>query len=160
MQPKPTPTKLAAFRRIVLNVTIGLALFAVVIALVQPTKWVSDTLFAVSAAVSVASAVLVPILGRVPVLPMDLSAEAARNAGEKAFIRGIFLRFAVVDGAALFGLIAAYVVGSTVPYLVNGAVAIVLMLVFVRPTERHVRAAEQRLDSAGATSRLSEAFGI
>lgn len=160
MQPKPTPTRLALFRRVILNVTIGLVLFAVIIAVLQPTKWVSDTLFAVSAAVSVASAVLAPILGRVPVLPMDLSAEAARTAGEKAFIRGVFLRFVIVDGAALVGLITAYAVGSTVPYLVNGTVAVVLMLVFVRPTQQQVRAAEQRLDSAGASSRLSEAFGI
>jgi hypothetical protein len=160
MQPKPTPTRLAAFRRMFLNVTVGLVLVAVVLALVLPTKWVSNPLFAVSAAVSVASAVLAPMVGRLPVLPTDLPADAARTAGEKAFIRGIFLRFAIVDGAALVGLITTYPVGSTVPYLVNGAVAVVLMLVFVRPTEQRVRAAEQRLDSAGATSRLSEAFGI
>lgn len=160
MQPKPTPTRLAAYRRMFLNVTIGLVLFAVVLALVLPTKWVSNTLFAVSAAVSVASAVLAPLLGRPPVLPMDMPADAARTAGEKAFIRGVFLRFVIVDGAALVGLITAYAVGSTVPYLVNGTVAVVLMLVFVRPTQQQVRAAEQRLDSAGASSRLSEAFGI
>lgn len=160
MQPTPNTVPLAVFRRLFLNSAIALALFGAVIAFVLPTKWVSDVLFAVSAAVSVASIALAFYVGRVPVLPAGMPADQAREAALRAFRAGLFVRFALVEGAALFGMVVSFVIGTTVPYFVNGAVAIVLMLTLVRPNENHIRAAEARLDSGGATSGLSETFGL
>jgi F0F1-type ATP synthase membrane subunit c/vacuolar-type H+-ATPase subunit K len=160
MQPTPNTVPLAIFRRLFLNSAIALALFGAVVAFVLPTKWVSDAMFAVSAALSVASVALVFFVGRVPVLPAGMPADQARDAALKAFRTGIFVRFAVVEGAALFGMVVSFMLDSTVPYFVSGAVAIVLMLVVVRPSEATIRAAEARLDSGGAVSGLSDTFGL
>src|ERR1044071_8133134 len=113
MQPRPQQIQLAAFRRIFLNMTIAIALFAVVLLLVLPTQWVSDPLFVVSLVVSAATVVLVPFVGRVPALPATLTTDEAREAGLVAFRRGLFLRFPVAEVGALFGMAISFAVGST-----------------------------------------------
>lgn len=160
MQPTSSQSQQAAFRRIFVNILIGFAGFAVVLLLLLPLQWVSDKLFAVSAAMSVASAAIALVIGRIPALPATMAPEEARQAGLKAFRGTVFTRFAVIDAAILFSLLVSFIVESSVPYLISAAIGAALVYLLVLPTPRRIRAAEQQLDSAGASSRLGEAFGI
>jgi hypothetical protein len=142
------------------QLAISLVLFAVATAVALPIKWPNDILFAVSAAVAVAAIAAVPIAGRVPALPAGMLGEEGRTAGLAAFRSVLFRRFVITEAAALVGLATAFVLGSAVPYLVNGAVAVLLMALFVVPTRRLVADAESRLDSEGGQSQLSAALGV
>ena len=66
----------------------------------------------------------------------------------------------MVATPTLVALVASVVLETCLPYLISAAVATVLMVVFVVPSEKSVRAAEVRLDSAGAASHLGERFGL
>jgi hypothetical protein len=157
---QPTSFQAQQFRRFFLRVPIGYAGFAVVLLLTLPFQWVSHPLFAVSAALSVASAGLAVMIGRLPALPATMPPDEAQQAGLQAFRSATVRRFAVVGAAAVFSLAVAFVARSSVPYLISAAVAAALIYLLVIPTPRRIRAAEQQLDSAGASSRLGETFGV
>jgi hypothetical protein len=159
MQPS-SPSLFRAFRRVFLNMTVALGLFGVVMLLTQPTVWKPETLFAVSAALSVASAAVVPLVGRLRPLPLGLTEEEAAKTGVAAFRGRMFLRLVVTEAPALIALIVSTILGTSVPYLVSGAIAVALMLLFVVPNRRDVAAAEGQLDSGGAASRLSAVLGV
>jgi hypothetical protein len=154
MPPTPQPP-LAAFRKVFLRMTFGYALFAAPLLLLLPTKPVLHPLFAVSVALSAVSVAVAPFIGRVRPLPPGTPAQTAMDMYRK----GLFLRLSVVQAPALVGMLVAFILGTTVPFLVSVAVSAVLMFLFVIPTEKSVRAAEARLDSGGAVCGLSEQFG-
>ena len=160
MPPDAEPSLLTVFRRLFLRTIVPLVALAVAVSLLLPPEWVPHALFAVSTAMSVASAAAIPLVSRVPVLPVAMPPEQARAEGVKAFRSSIFRRFAVVQGAGLFGAIASFALDTSLPCLINTAVAIALMVLFVMPNARQVRSAEKQLDSGGARSGLSAEFGI
>jgi len=154
MPPTPQPP-LAALRQVFLRMTIGYAIFAVPLLLLLPTKLVLHPLFAVTVALSAVSVAVAPFIGRVRPLPPGTPARAAMDM----YRQGLFRRLFVVQAPPLVGMLVAFVLGTTVPFLVSVAASTVLMVLFVIPTEKSVRAAEARLNSDGAVCGLSEQFG-
>ncbi|TQL67973.1 hypothetical protein FB381_1862 [Nocardioides albertanoniae] len=88
---------------------------------------------------------------------------------EKATVEGLqkhqtsmFLRLALSEVVALVSLALAFALseGQLMTYVIGGAVSLALMGFFAYPSARNVRRIEAALDSSGARSGLSAAFGL
>lgn len=88
--------------------------------------------------------------------------EKATTEGLQKHQTTMFLRLVLSEVVALVSLALAFVLteGQLMTYVIGGAVSLVLMAFFAYPSARNVRKVEASLDSAGARSRLAEAFGV
>lgn len=97
------------------------------------------------------------------VQPLDLNTvgSAAQTAALQRFSSGFFLRFALAEVPALVALALTFAFPpvNVFAYLPGGLFALLLMVVFVRPSRTNVGRIERALDGYGARSNLSAAFG-
>lgn len=93
-----------------------------------------------------------------PTAPPDQAASAAFTA----FQSSLFIRLAAAEVPALVGIAAVFITDepSAVPYLIGGAITLVLLAAYAFPTAASVRRIERRLDREGGRSRLSDSLGL
>lgn len=89
-------------------------------------------------------------------------AEKATTEGLQKHQTSMLLRLVLSEIVALVSLALAFVLteGQLMTYVIGGAISLVLMAYFAYPSARNIRRVEASLDSAGAPSRLAEAFGM
>lgn len=114
-------------------------------------------------AAGVVMAVLCSAIGfrAVPVTP-GTPPEKATSEGLQKHQTSMILRLVLSEVVALVSLTLAFVLteGQLMTYLIGGGISLVLMAYFAYPSARNIRKVEASLDSAGAPSRLAEAFGV
>jgi len=88
--------------------------------------------------------------------------EKATGEGLQKHQTSMFLRLVLSEIVALVSLALAFVLtdGQLMTYVIGGVISLALMAFFAYPSARNVRRVEASLDSAGAPSRLAEAFGV
>lgn len=96
-----------------------------------------------------------------PVTP-GTAPEKATSEGLQKHQTSMILRLVLSEVVALVSLALAFVLteGQLMTYVIGGAISLVLMAYFAYPSARNIRKVEASLDSAGAPSRLAEAFGV
>ncbi|NUT18674.1 MAG: hypothetical protein HOV77_05780 [Hamadaea sp.] len=146
--------QLQSLRRMMRNVGISLVLFAVVVALVLPLRWTGGPGLYLPLALSVISIGAVPLLGRLKPLPIGVSDAKARNDARNAFVVAMFRQMAGAQAPALAALAGSFVEESMVPYLICGAVSVILFFGAVYPSDARIARAERKLDSEGGHSEL------
>jgi hypothetical protein len=114
-------------------------------------------------AAGVVMAVLCSAIGfrAAPITP-GTPQEKATSEGLQKHQTSMILRLVLGEAVALVSLALAFVLteGQLMTYLIGGAISLVLMAYFAYPSARNIRKVEASLDSAGAPSRLAEAFGV
>lgn len=140
------------------NVAAALVLFGVVLTLTLPIAWPHGVLFPISVALSLLSAVVAVLLGRLRPLPMGASGPQARQQGVDTFRSAFFRQFLAIEVPALLALAFSFLLGTAVPYYVCAAIAVVLWFLVGYPSDARVARAESALDSQGGTSELREAL--
>jgi hypothetical protein len=150
----PAPGLLGPLRQIGGNVTAALVLFGVILTITLPIAAPHGVLFPISAAVSLLSAVVAILLGRLRPLPMGLPGDEARKQAVAAFRTAFFRQFVAIEAPALLALVFSFVLGTAVPYYVSAAIAVVLWLFVGYPSDARVARAERALDAQGGTSEL------
>lgn len=121
----------------------------------SPEPWAAG-IVAVAGAVA-AVAVLSVGFRSVAIKPGTPSGEAARTAA-LAFQSGTILRFALSELPMIVALVLAFVVteGGYLTYLLGMAIALVLMLLFVLPSDSSIARAQRSLEREGAVVPLRE----
>jgi hypothetical protein len=114
-------------------------------------------------AAGVVMAVLCSAIGfrAAPITP-GTPPEKATSEGLQKHQTSMILRLVLGEAVALVSLALAFVLteGQLMTYLIGGGISLVLMAYFAYPSARNIRKVEASLDSAGAPSRLAEAFGV
>lgn len=119
------------------------------------TLWVALPLI-----LGVANLVLIPSVGStVRPVPVGASPAVARRIAVGALRTVLLLRLALAAAPGVFGLVAASITASLVPYAIGIAFAIPLTLLYVYPSARVVDGVRTRLEAGGAPSHLREALG-
>jgi hypothetical protein len=150
---------LRQLQRLFLTVSAGMVLLCLVVSVRIGTVAVpSGPLLYVSLAVSAASIVVVPLVGRVTPLPARLAGEEARGRGQAAYRNARMRQLIAAEVPVLFAGAVSFVVGSALPLLVSGAVYLVLAAAFIVPRPSTVAAAQRVLDRDGATSELADSL--
>jgi hypothetical protein len=150
----PAPGLLGPLRLIGGNVAAALVLFGVILTIALPLAAPHGVLFPISTAVSLLSAVVAILLGRLRPLPTGLHGDEARKQGVDAFRTAFIRQFVAIEAPALLALAFSFVLGTAVPYYVSAAIAVVLWLLVGYPSDARVARAERALDSQGGTSEL------
>jgi hypothetical protein len=116
----------------------------------------SETLWiALPTIVGLADWVLVPAVGStVRPLPFGASEEDLRRISAGALRTVIMLRFALAEAAVVFGFVSATLARSLWPFLIGAVLAVPLLLAYVYPSQRVVRAVRQRLEYNGVAAPL------
>lgn len=154
----PTGSPLFSLRLVVLSTVAGLAALFGVLAIMGFTFTRTETLWiALPLVLGFADVVLVPAVGTtVRPIPYGVSPEDARRISVRVLHTVTFLRFALAEAPALFGLAASIVAQSMLPYAIGFLFAVPLLSLFVYPRERVVNEVRDRLESGGAASHLWE----
>jgi hypothetical protein len=159
MTTPPAPgSPLATLRLIGGNVAAALVLLGVVATLTLPIARPQGALFAISGAVSLASAVVAILLGRLRPLPMGANGVPAQQQAVGSFRTAFFRQFVAIEAPALLALAFSFVMGTAVTYYIAAAVAVVLWLLVAYPSDKRVARAERVLDSQGGVSQLGLAL--
>lgn len=96
-----------------------------------------------------------------PITPGTDPERATREALQRQQ-SSMFLRLVLSELIALVSLALAFVLteGQLMTYAIGALISLALMAFFVYPSARTIRRVEAGLDSAGAQSKLAEAFGV
>ncbi|NGN94828.1 hypothetical protein G5C66_19065 [Nocardioides sp. KC13] len=96
-----------------------------------------------------------------PVTP-GTDPEKAKGEALQKHQMSMILRLVLSEVVALVSLALAFVFteGQVMTYVIGGAISLALMAFFAYPSAGNIRRVEASLDSAGAQSRLAEAFGV
>lgn len=96
-----------------------------------------------------------------PVTP-GTAPEKAKGEALQKHQTSMILRLVLSELIALVSLALAFVLteGQVMTYAIGGVISLALMAVFAYPSAGNIRRVEASLDSAGAQSRLAEAFGV
>lgn len=88
--------------------------------------------------------------------------EQAMKEGLQRQQSSMFLRLVLSELVAIVSLALAFVLteGQLMTYVIGALISLALMAFYVYPSARNIRRVEERLDSAGAQSRLADAFGV
>ncbi len=147
--------------------TTAVVLFGLVVSFIVPSgSWFElpgAAGLALPVVVGVAAAGAIATVGHnVPAIPQATPAETATARGVAGFRSSFFIRLAFAEVPALVGLAAVFIAEtpSMIPYLIGGAVSLVLLGLYVFPTRASVQRIERKLDRDGGRSRLAEAFGF
>ncbi|NYI78145.1 hypothetical protein [Nocardioides panzhihuensis] len=161
----PTPAMRTA-RMLVLTFMSMLVVLGVVVALSVPEADLtlpSAYVIGGQVAAGVVIFVLCSTIGfrAVPITPGTDSDKATRE-GLQRQQTSMFLRLVLSEIVALVSLALAFVLteGQLMTYVIGGLISLALMAFFAYPSTRNIRRVEASLDSAGARSRLAEAFGV
>ncbi|WP_105567505.1 hypothetical protein [Microbacterium halophytorum] len=142
-------------------------LLGVVVALIVPSEqWFTGPGaigLALPAAGGALGLVLMLTMGHhVPALPPTTPADQAASTAFAAFQSTLFVRLAAAELPTLVGIAAVFIADepSAIPYLIGGAISLVLHAVYAFPTAASVRRIERRLDREGGHSRLADSLGL
>lgn len=136
-------------------VLVGLALAGMRFTRTE-TLWIALPLI-----LGVANLVLIPSIGStVRPVPVGASPAAARRIAVGALRTVLLLRLALAAAPGMFGLVAAAITASLVPYAIGIAFAVPLTLLYAYPSARVVDGVRTRLEAGGAPSHLGEVPGI
>lgn len=104
-----------------------------------------------------ADAILLPAMGStVRALPYGIGEPDARRISVAALRTVTFLRMALAEAPALFGLAAALVADSLLPYAIGCAFSVPLLLIFAYPRSAVITAVRDRLEAGGTRSHLGD----
>ncbi|MFI5623212.1 hypothetical protein ACIA03_07070 [Nocardioides sp. NPDC051685] len=112
-------------------------------------------------AAGVVIALIVSTIGfRVAPITPGTAPEEAKGEALQKHQMSMILRLVLSELVALVSLALAFILteGQVMTYVIGGAVSVVLMALFAYPSAGNIRRVEASLDSAGAQSRLAEAF--
>lgn len=96
-----------------------------------------------------------------PVTP-GTAPEKAKGEALQKHQMSMILRLVLSELVALVSLALAFILaeGQVMTYVIGGVISLALMALFAYPSAGNIRRVEASLDSAGAQSRLAEAFGV
>jgi hypothetical protein len=142
------PVALVAFTTLLF--VLGLLLLSGIGFARSETLWI-----ALPTVVGLADWILVPAVGStVRPLPFGASEEDLRRISAGALRTVIMLRFALAEAAVLFGFVSSLLAQSLWPFVIGAVLAGPLLVAYVYPSQRVVRAVRERLESNGVTAPL------
>jgi F0F1-type ATP synthase membrane subunit c/vacuolar-type H+-ATPase subunit K len=157
IMPHPVRGSLVQTLRLIVLSAIGslAAFFAVLVAMGLPFDRPDTLWLALPMVLGFADLVLVPAVGStVRPLPYGVGEADARRISANVLRTVTFLRFALAEAPALFGLIASFLAHSAVPYAIGFAFSVPLMLLYAYPRTAVVDAVRARLEAGGVPSHI------